>query len=239
MLRPENDKNPLEGRLRHTLHAKAGEFDILTSESIPTPHVKSHHEVSTALATPGRRLNWVAVPLVGIVILAVVGLTVLRSDSGSHSSVSSRVSSPESYTMTASDERVLPGQTIILTVDGPDLARLSGGGDAYFEKRVGDGWRRLYKLVWYGQGDPTVQRLDATTLFLPVQATPFPVLIPAVPPGAYRITRLFDVGSSDRKTRASTRVTVKKCPLGQRPTFVEAAAVSGPNAQDVLTPLCV
>jgi hypothetical protein len=62
-----------------------------------------------------------------------------------------------------------------------------------------------------------------------VQATPFDVMIPPVPPGNYRITRGFLVvpGYSRKHMVLATRITVKPCPQGQRATFVTTPTPTG------------
>ena len=117
--------------------------------------------------------------------------------------------------MVPSDRTVQPGDIVTITVEGPGVAAWGGGVDSYFERRRNDGtWKRLYMLVWLGdgRGDPTIADPDSDRIALGVQASPFQVVIPGVQPGAYRITRQFLTApgySQERKT-LSTRVTVRR-----------------------------
>jgi hypothetical protein len=146
------------------------------------------------------------------------------------------------YRMTPSDRTVLPGQQVTITVDGPGVERWGGGVDSYFERRRDDGtWQRLYQLVWWGEnrGGPwVVSDPNSDVVALAVQASPFQVLIPAVKPGVYRITRQFgmDPGYSQDKKTLSTRVTVAACPKGQRPSFTPPEPT--PTGYQHGTPMC-
>jgi hypothetical protein len=135
--------------------------------------------------------------------------------------------SSERDRLVPSDRLVLPGQMLTMTVHGPDVATWGGGVDSYFERRRQDGsWQRLYMLVWYGRGDPYVDDPTGGVADLGVAATPFEIVIPAVDPGVYRVSRRF-LTSPGRTTDAKTltaRVQVKRCPDGGRPTFVKDPA---------------
>jgi hypothetical protein len=109
-----------------------------------------------------------------------------------------------------------------MTVRGPHVHLLAGGVESYFERPTPHGWQRLYMLHWLGHGEPTIRSANAGIELPRVQATPFPVLVPAVKPGTYRITRRFDVGggAKPKTVTLSSVVKVKKCPRRQRPRFV-------------------
>jgi hypothetical protein len=155
------------------------------------------------------RMRKAAFTLVAIAVLGIVATPAMAAHA-------------PTVRMVSSDTTVLPGQVVTVTVDGPGVERWIGGVNSYFERRRHDGtWQRLYMLVWYGRGEPGVSDPTNLVVDLGVQASPFQAVIPPVTPGTYRITRRFLTNSGyshDEKT-LSTRVTVKACPKGQRPSF--------------------
>jgi hypothetical protein len=121
-----------------------------------------------------------------------------------------------------SERAVRPGDVITVQVDSSVPMPLIGGVNSYFERRRRDGsWQRLYMLHWYGFGDPSVRDANMGIEEPIVRTSPFPVVIPPVKPGEYRITRPFALEreSGRQDLDVSGRVTVRPCPRGEVPRF--------------------
>lgn len=110
---------------------------------------------------------------------------------------------------TVSDKSVEPGQIVEVTVKGSMTRKLVGGPATYIERQSESGWEAVATSVWYGTGEPTLQPPDASVAFVRVDVTSFPVAIPDVSPGQYRISRTYSVEGSDSKVEAKVRIQVR------------------------------
>ena len=81
-------------------------------------------------------------------------------------------------------------------------------------------------------GPPTIAGAGAGVDDVGLPASPFEVLIPAVKPGTYRITRQFVrsiPGTTTGQMTLSTKVAVKPCPKGERPAYTDPSTFTGPS----------
>jgi hypothetical protein len=137
-----------------------------------------------------------------------------------------------------SDSHVLPGEVVTMEVEGaPDGQSLAGGVDSYLEARRNGRWKRIYMLHWFGYGQPSVRAIHTGVEEVLVRASPFPIVVPAVRPGRYRVTRRFLVnpGQDNRELTLATSFTINRCPRGQAPAFVADVARSDPQGLGIPT----
>jgi hypothetical protein len=236
-------RRELERRLRDTFQRHAESSDASHAEFDDTHPTRFDDAMSEPRST---RL----VPA-AVAILTVVGLiasAVLVFERSRDPSTPATRSTPakdreaparsKRDRLVPSDRSVLPGQVLTMTVHRPVAATWGGGVDSYFERRRQDGsWQRLYMLLWYGRGEPYVDHPNRGVDDLGVPATPFKVVIPAVDPGVYRVSRRFltSPGRTTVEKTLTARVRVKRCPDGGRPTFVKDPAAP---TRGLGTPAC-
>jgi hypothetical protein len=143
--------------------------------------------------------------------------------------------------LTASRHNVLPGEVIILFAEGPGTRQWVGGAASYFEERMGGVWKDRYMLQWYPSAPPRVVPVASPVLDVGLSG-PIQAVIPAVPPGTYRISRTYSTGAADTApapmVTLSTKVRVKRCPSGTSPTFVGADPADADPAQRIGQPGC-
>jgi hypothetical protein len=237
-------RRELEGRLRDTFqrHAESPDASYVEfDDTRPTRFDDALNEPRSTKLVPAAVATLIVVGLIASAVF-IFGRSRDASTPATRSTPAKNREAPgpsERDRLVPSDRSVLPGQVLIMTVRRPVAATWGGGVDSYFERRRQDGsWQRLYMLLWYGRGEPYVDHPNRGVEDLGVAATPFKVVIPAVDPGVYRISRRFLTSpgrTTDEKT-LTARVQVKRCPDGGRPTFVKdpAAATRGLG-----TPACL